>query len=399
MTHATPRQRAARALSRPAGLAVLIVVAAGLLLAGCAQPAASTTSYAEMGFRGEPTGRAAAGWPDLTGQTVTILDQGAFDYLYSAAQPLFEDLTHAKVRHVAASDAGDALQRAIRETGDPSFDVVYGIDNVLLWKAAQNEVFTPYKPVLAARIDPSLVFFDQDGPWYATPVDHGYTAINIDPRSGLNVTSLQDLVPAATHFATQDPRTSSPGLGFLLSTIATFGEKGTHGPGGYDYLAYWDDLLSHGALVTPDWTTAYAQHFSAGYGAATGAADKTLVNSYTTSPAYEAYNGATTTASLLTAPKSTFHQVETMGIARGTRHLAAAQAWIEFTLTDAYQELQAPQNAVYPVVATVDVTPVYGHLDPAPATLQDAGFTYGQLGGNVERWVREWTDLYERHQA
>ncbi|HEX2065736.1 MAG TPA: hypothetical protein VHI93_02890, partial [Candidatus Thermoplasmatota archaeon] len=130
-----------------------------------------------------------------------------------------------------------------------------------------------------------------------------------------------------------------------------------------------------------------------------GRADKPIVNSYTTSPAYEAYSGSTAPAHVLIAPKSTFHQVETMAIARGTRNLAAAQAWIEFTLTDAYQELQAPQNAVYPVVAGIDVAGVFGGADPAPGTFQDAGFTSAQLGANVERWVREWTELYERHRA
>jgi thiamine transport system substrate-binding protein len=367
------------------------------LLAGCAQePSTGTTTYAQMGFHGEPTGKDASKWPDLTGQTVTILDQGAFDYLYSAAKPLFENLTHAKVEHVPALDAGEALQRATREAGDPSFDVVYGIDNVLMWKAAQADIFLPYKPVHASRITPSLVFFDPAGPWYATPADHGYTAINVDPRSNLTITTLRDLVPNAGRFVTEDPRTSSPGLGFLLATVATFGDKGTSG---YDYLAYWDDLFSHGVLVTPGWTEAYAQHYSAGYGSATGAADKPIVNSYTTSPAYEAYSGTAVVGSVLTAPHSTFHQVETMGVARGTKHLAAAQAWVEFTLTDAYQELQAPQNAVYPVVGGIDVAGVYGHADPAPGSFQDAGFTYAQIGAGVERWVRDWTDLYERRHA
>lgn len=367
------------------------------LLAGCAQmPAPEAASYHELGFRGDPTGRDASKWPSLAGQTITVLDQGAFDYLYSAAKPLFENLTGAKLEHVAALDAGDTLQRAVREAGNPSFDVVYGIDNVLLWKAAQSDVFTPYKPLHASRINRTLVFFEADGPWYATPVDHGYTAINVDPRSNLTIRNLRDLVPHAGEFVTEDPRTSSPGLGFLAATVATFGDKGRSA---YDYLDYWEDLFEGGVLVTPGWTEAYVQHFSAGYGAADGAADRAIVNSYSTSPAYEAYSGTDPVATVLVAPKSTFHQVETMGIARDARHLAAAQAWIEFTLTDAYQELQAPQNAVYPVVDGIDVASVFGNADPRPGTFQDAGFTYAEVGANVERWVREWTELYEKHHA
>ncbi|HUR62807.1 MAG TPA: thiamine ABC transporter substrate-binding protein [Candidatus Thermoplasmatota archaeon] len=370
-------------------------------IAGCTStpaPSGSQATYASKGFAGDPTGRDATRWPDLSGETVTILDQGAFDYLFTAAQPLFENLTHAKVRHIAALDAGDVVQRSLRESGDPSFDVLYGIDNVLMAKARDGNVFAPYTPVMGARVNATLLFFDAAQPWPATPVDHGYTAINIDPRAKLGVHGLRDLAnPAnARQFVTEDPRTSSPGLGFLIATVATFGDKGT---GAYDYLAYWDDLLANGTLVTPGWTEAYVQHFTAGYGAATGAADRAIVTSYSTSPAYEAYSGAATTAKVLLAPMGTFHQVETMGIARGTRHLAAAQAWIEFTLTDAYQELQAPQNAVYPVVDTIDVASVFGHADPAPGTFLDADLGTAIIGSNVDRWVREWTEVFERHQA
>jgi len=383
---------------RPLALLALLLPLAGCTSAHHDAPTATTgaqsDSYAAMGYTGsDPTGSVASAWPDLTGQTVTILDQGAFDYLYSAAKPLFENLTHAKVEHVAASDAGDTLQRLLREKGDPSFDVVYGLDNVLLGRAVAADALQPYHPLLAGRINETLLFDGVAASWVATPSDHGYVAVNVDPALGANVTSLRDLVAHAGQFVTEDPRTSSPGLGFLVATVATFGDKGTSS---YDYTAYWNDLLSHGALVVPDWTTAYVQHFSAGYGASSGgAADRQIVTSYTTSPAYEAYSGANHTALVLAAPKSTFHQVETMAIAKGAKHVAAAQAWIEFTLTDAYQQLQAPQNAVYPVVDGVDVSSVYAHADPAPATLQDAGFTAAALDANSERWVRTWTDVYE----
>jgi thiamine transport system substrate-binding protein len=388
-------------------LTPLLLALVLLPLGGCssppAAPAASPTatasaqpSYAGLGFDGHDTaGTDPAAWPDLTSQTVTILDQGAFEWVFAAAKPLFENLTHARVEHVAALDAGDTLQRAIREKGDPSFDVIYGLDNVLVGKAEREGVLAPYQPLLSPRIDATLPLADAPRPWSATPVDHGFIAVNVAPRQAANVTTLQGLVAHAGQFVTEDPRTSSPGLGFLVATVATFGDKGSSS---YDFTTYWDDLFTHGALVTPGWTEAYVQHFSAGYGAGSGgAADKDIVTSYTTSPAYEAYSGANHTAAVLAAPKSTFHQVETMAIAKGARHPVAAQAWIEFTLTDAYQSLMAPQNAVYPVVPAVDVAPVYAHADPDPAHLQDAGFSAAALDANAERWVQEWTEVYERH--
>ncbi len=46
----------------------------------------------------------------------------------------------------------------------------------------------------------------------------------------------------------EDPRTSSPGLGFLLWTIAVYGEN---------YLAYWERLMPNILTITEGWDSAY----------------------------------------------------------------------------------------------------------------------------------------------
>ncbi len=208
---------------------------------------------------------------------------------------------------------------------------------------------------------------------------------------------------------TQDPRTSSVGLPFLLITIAMFGESDT----GYDWRDYWIDLFlgpDHAegtgdeALVTSGWTEAYVQHFSRGYGLLLdppGKGDKSIVVSYTESPAAEVYFQSFPTiedaARPLVAYRSTWEQVETTAILRGTRNLAAAQAWIEFTLTDAFQELAASYSAVYPVVATVDANDVFGTMDPEPGTFIPANLGAPTITQNLDRWVSEWRDLCERY--
>lgn len=382
------------AVRPPVAVALLLLA----VLAGCSQPAQTERerSYAEMGFEGhDPTGRDAAYWPDLEGTTLTILDHGAFSSFDDAAAR-FEALTGAKVEHIEADDAGTALNQAIRDAGSPSADVIYGIDNVLLARAEESGILQTYTPVLASTVEPQFVFFGARALWPATPVDHGYIAINADlhhPRlNGTNLTSLDDLREHADLFVTEDPNTSSVGLGFLLATIATYGEEGWYG--------YWSDLFDGGVLVTAGWTEAYEQHFSGGYGPSLGGkGDKPIVTSYTESPAYEAYyeRPLDQLATPLTAPKSTFQQIQTMAILEGTDDLAAAQAWIEFSLTDAFQELAAPGNAVYPVVAGIDVEATYGGLDPAPGSFQPAEFAYQDLGANLERWLGEWTTLCEEH--
>jgi thiamine transport system substrate-binding protein len=392
----------ARRLRSPPTLHVVLAFGfVALAFAGCASPKAADSgdrSYVEMGFDGsDPTGRDANAWPDLVGETLTILDHGAFAAFGDAAAR-FENLTGAKVEHIEANDAGTALNRAIQDRGSSSADVIYGIDNVLLARAEESGILQPYTPLLAPSVEPQFVFFGSRAHWPATPVDHGYIAINADLNhsklQGATIASLDDVRDHADAFVTEDPNTSSVGLGFLLATIATYGESSD------GWKAYWEDLFDGGVLVTAGWSEAYEQHFSAGYGIDMGGqGDKPLVASYTESPAYEAYYGrpADQLALPLTAPDSTFQQIQTMAILSGTAHRAAAEAWIEFSLTDAFQELAAPGNGVYPVVSGIDVAATYGGLDPAPGSFQPATFAYRELGANLEGWLTEWTDLCEAH--
>lgn len=369
---------------------------ATLLLAGAL--AGCTTNPVSVGLPVEhyaPPSFDGSTWPDLHGAKVTILAYEAFQYAFGDAKSAFENMTNGTVELLTEPDSGKVLERAVREKGDPSFDVVYGVDNVLYGKAVREGVFEAYEPALAARIDPSLRFTEAG---LATAVDHGFIAVNVDPRSNLTVRNLGDVKAHAAQFVTEDPRTSTPGLGFLLATVATYGDED---PGTYDYLDYWNDLFAGGVLVTADWTDAYANHFSGGYGQFQEGSkhDKAIVTSYTTSPAYEMFYGYRTRNANVLAPKSTFHQVQAMGIANGTGHRLAAEAWMEFALSDGFQSLVAKDEAIYPVVAGMEVEEVYLGRDPRPGSFEDAGFAPGFLDTHVEGWLRAWTDAYERARA
>lgn len=384
-----------RTRSRPSlPTRIPLVLALALALPGCVlfppdEAGAPTGSYRALGFDGER-------WPDLHGAKVTVLAYSSFAYAFGEHADAFRNLTNASVVLVTEDDAGQVLQRALAERGAPSFDVIYGIDNVLAGKAIREGVFRPYEPLLGARVDRAYDFLPGH---QATPVTHGYVAVNVDPRADLTVDDLDDLRAHASQFVTEDPRTSTPGLGFLVATVATYGEVATDR---YDYVDYWNDLFRGGALVVADWTIAYAGHFTGGYGQFEEGAtvDRAIVTSYTTSPAYEMHYGYDRLNTNVLAPNATFHQIQTMGIANGTRNAVAAEAWIEFALTDAFQARAAPGEAIYPVVAeTASAAAVYQGRDPAPGSFAPAGFTYAELDANVDRWVREWTAAYETHQA
>ena len=79
----------------------------------------------------------------------------------------------------------------------------------------------------------------------------------------------------------ENPATSSPGLAFLLATIAEFGTEGD-----YTYLDYWEDLRRNDVLIVDGWSDAYYGEFSAP-GRDTGT--RPLVVSYASSPPAEVY--------------------------------------------------------------------------------------------------------------
>ncbi len=357
-------------------------------------------------------------WPNFDGATLRILDHGAFAACEDMGA-LFEELTNATVTCTAADDTGSAINRAIQGIGDPEFDVIYGIDNLLMQRAVDAGLLREYTPQMAARVNESLLFFaddheDHEHDWPATPVDHGYIALNIDHRhaelssaQGPN-TTIENLFTVRKHadlFVTQDPRTSTPGLGFLLTTIKLFGEDDA-----YDWQDYWTELFEGGVKITADWSTAYEVHFSGGYGMyETGhIGDRPIVTSYTESPAYEAYWGATEVADVLvnhgSAPAS-IHQIQTMGILDGTPNLAVAQAWLEFSLTDDFQVTAAPYTAVYPAVdseaAATSVADTYESnanvTHYAPGTFATVSYDFMRDGAKVESWVAQWVTLCETH--
>ena len=182
----------------------------------------------------------------------------------------------------------------------------------------------------------------------------------------------------------QDPASSSPGLAFLLATIATFGESGE-----YTWRDYWSDLRANGVLVTSGWTEAYQGSFTAGG----GGGDRPIVVSYASSPAVGVYftdppPAEAPTAALL---DGCFQQVEYAGIIAGTEYPVAAGQLIDHLLSVDVQE-DIPLNMfVYPANATAELPQVFVDFSPVPA--DPAVLAPEVIEQNREKWITEWTDI------
>lgn len=303
---------------------------------------------------------------------------------------IFEEQYDVTVVFLKSGDTGAALNRAILTRNNPEADVFYGVDNTFLSRAVQEGIFEPYKPSTLADIPEE---FTGGLAGMVTPVDFADVCINYDKawfaERGLAVPkSLADLAKPAYKgeagnglLVVENPATSSPGLAFLLTTIAEYGEAG--------YLDYWRSLKQNGVVVVNDWETAYYTNFSA----SSGRGLQPMVVSYATSPAAEVVFAAeplsdAPTASI-TGENTCFRQVEYAGILKGTPQLELAQHFIDFMLSPVFQEDLPLQMFVYPVNPAADLPEIftkYAARAEEPARLDPV-----LISKNREEWIAAWS--------
>ena len=415
------------------------------LLAGCVffdEP--ELPSYEGMGYDGDdPAGRQPGLWPNLLGHTVRVLDNGVLTAMGATVTGAFENLTGGKLVVIPGPDSGDALAAILEaaKKGKPMpADAVYGLDQPRMLRLAQSGLADPYEPLVAnARLLGDLWpqpfkdkngnwtggFVDEDDTWYGTPTAHAMVAVVMDQRSPdlLNVTppdfphpiqDLYDIRLYADELVVPDPVRSGRGLAFLLATVQSFGEGGKTD---YEWNDYWRDLFagpdrdrdheSDGTLaVAPDWATAYAR-----FNATDPSGEHAMVVGLSTHPAWEYGRDTLGNQSRFDAdidqapkailrPRSAWHLVEYAAILEGTEERAAAQAFLEFTLTDAFQELLFYHAAMEPVVRFVAVD-CKADLEPGCVLLRQpnvadyipATYDAQKVDKNLDRWLCEWSAL------
>jgi thiamine transport system substrate-binding protein len=149
------------------------------------------------------------------------------------------------------------LNRAILTKDAPLADILFGVDNTFLSRSLEEDIFEPYASPALENIPDR---FKLDPSNRALPVDYGDVCINYDKayfaENDLAVPqTLEDLTKPeyANLLVVENPATSSPGLAFLMATVAHFGD---------DYLEYWRSLQANGVVVVDGWETAYYTNFS-----------------------------------------------------------------------------------------------------------------------------------------
>ena len=373
---------------------IVLTVVAAMLSASCgdddtdgssattAPPATQTTAPPGTQTTAAP-GTSATEPPQVEGATVTIVSHDSF----SVTEELlagFEEQTGIDVEILTAGDAGEMLNQVVLTKDDPIGDVVFGIDNTLMSKALDEDLLVPYESPLLAETSDEL---ELDPSHRLLPVDRGDVCLNYDVAyfadQGLDVPqTLTDLTDPSYEglLVVENPATSSPGLAFLLATVAEFGADG--------WQDYWRDLAANDIAVQPGWTEAYYTDFTVA-----GGGDRPLVVSYASSPPAEVIfaDPPVTEAPTGVIEGTCFGQVEFVGILAGTDEEAAARQVIDFLLSTEVQE-DIPLNMfVFPANENAALPPEFVDYTVVPS--DPLSMPPDEIGANRQAWIEEWNEI------
>jgi thiamine transport system substrate-binding protein len=275
----------------------------------------------------------------------------------------FQGASGFELEIIRAGDAGSLTNRLVLTKSSPIADVVFGIDNTFRGIADENQIIDGE----LVEVDFGDVCFNYDRIWF-------------EERGLTPPASWRDLANPEFENLTvvTNPLSSSPGLAFLASTVAAFGESGFEG--------FWESLRDNGVKVASGWEEAYFTYFSG----SSGQGDYPIVLSYSSSPAAEIRdNGEPQTAALL---DECFRQTEYIGTLAGAKNPAGAKALIDFLLSESFQSTMPGLMYVYPVNPEAEIPAEWSKFGPA------ARSTIGEeldIEANRETWQSKWSSLFE----
>lgn len=349
--------------TRPARSALLTCAALMSVsaLAACSTgsaPAASTSASASA---------------TTASKEVVLLSHDSFDF----PKELLEQFEKESGYHVtinAVGDGGTLANQLVLTKEAPIGDAVYGLDNTVSGRLNGQKIIADAG---LKALDPADQMASEPG---LVPIDRGDVCVNFDKTwfadKGLTPpTSFDDLVKLEYKdtLVAMNPASSTPGMAFMLATIAKYGEDG--------YVNYWKALKANGVKITDGWSSAFNVDYSAGE----GKGSYPMMVSYGSSPAYSV-NEAGTETSTGSITSTCYRQVEYAGVLTGAKNPEGAKKFVEFMMTPTVQEAISSVTYMHPYAGNAPEALVkFGPLSDTSARLDP--MTIAQKSAT---WLREW---------
>ncbi|MFN7728769.1 MAG: thiamine ABC transporter substrate-binding protein [Bdellovibrio sp.] len=283
----------------------------------------------------------------------------------------FEQTCHCRVEFFDGADSTILMQR-LKSEARVGADIVLGFDQFDLEMATAG---INWKPISVQGLD----FEDEAKPALAQPefVPYDFGVMSFVFRKSELAQfpkNLDDFLKPEWkgQISMQDPRTSSPGLQFLLWLIDIRGEEGA-----------WEYLKRFNAQVK-----AYSTSWSMAYGLFTKAQAMTVF-SYTTSPVYHKVEEKNLDVVAVELNEGHPLQFEFMGIPANCQQCDLAQKFAELVLSKEGQKVVMEKNYMFPVIKAVKDGTIFGEIPPYKLRPYEIVPSQAER----ERLLRKWSAL------
>ncbi|WP_202980300.1 thiamine ABC transporter substrate binding subunit [Marinobacter fonticola] len=292
-----------------------------------------------------------------------------------AIKEAFQNQCDCTLNFVALDSSVAILHRLRLEGESTQADLVLGLDASIMADARKTGLLTAHG-IDTSPLALPITWKDD----IFVPYDWGYFAFVYDTEQLAEPpSSLEALInaPDDLKIILQDPRTSTPGLGFLLWMRHVYGEQAPQ-----KWQALQDNILT----ITKGWSEAYFSLFMNG--------EAPMVLSYSTSPAYHMAVDNTERYQAVAFDEGHYLQVELAARVRTSEHPELARQFLEFMLTPAFQAAIPLKNVMYPATDLGEQLPdVFERLIDPPQTLY---FEPDAVAEGRKQWIDEWLNATAR---
>lgn len=306
--------------------------------------------------------------------------------------PLFEKKCACRVRAIPVGDGAQLVGRLELDAqrGKPLAHIVLGLDQNV-WERARPriEMWGKWLPEGYSLIPAEL----RVAPGFL-PFDYGVLAFIADQKKLKEMkwdppTRLSDLLLPhwRRNLLLQDPRTSTPGLAFVLYSATVLKSSTSVGaPGLEEFRTFWRALRYQWLALLPGWDQSYGLFLKG---------EAPLVWSYTTSQAYHEENGDRSGDGrryrAILFQEGNPLQIEGAALVKGSLERPeirkTAQSFLEFLISPEVQSRIPLKNWMFPVRKDVALPESFSRL---PKVLKP--ITVPTAAAEVNRILRSWSE-------
>ena len=250
-----------------------------------------------------------------------------------ALAELFEKQAGIKVDFIESADVSMTLQKISFEGKSSAADAVIGLDQFDLARSGSKIKWTELKSDRSAEYSTEISELVSEKNFL--PYDWAPMAFVARDDLGATVESLDDLLKPEMKgkFALQDPRTSSPGLQFLVWVLEA--------KGAIEGREFFKKINQQAHSYSSSWSAAYGIFKNK---------QVDLVFSYVTSPIYHVVEEKDSSFMSLEFKESHPIQVEFAGVPETCQNCDSAIRFVQFLQSDEAQKIVMNKNYMLPII-------------------------------------------------